>query len=109
MKYAIIELAGKQYRVHEGFSFVVDRLDAEPDQEIKVDRVLLVGDDESSTKEAAIIGAPVVEKAIVTLRVVDQFRATKIRVATYKSKSRYRKVRGHRQHQTTVLTTKITG
>jgi len=109
MKYAVIELSGKQYRVTEGLSFTLDKLDGEPEQEIVNSQVLLMGDDENSTKNNPIIGTPYIAKASVTLKVVDQFRDTKIRVATYKSKSRYRKVRGHRQHQTTVLVTKITG
>lgn len=109
MKYAVIELSGKQYRVTEGLTFTLDRLDTEVDKEIINSQVLLISDDAEDAKTEPKIGTPYLEKASVTLKVVNQFRDTKIRVATYKSKSRYRKIRGHRQHQTTVLVTKITG
>ena len=52
--YAIVEVLGKQYRVQEGNKVVVDRMDAEKDSEVSLDRVLMIGGE--STK----IGTPVV-------------------------------------------------
>lgn len=108
MKYAIIEIAGKQYRVTEGSFFTLDKIDGETDTEIVNKNVLLIGDD-SSEKAITNIGSPYIDKASVTLKIVEQLRDDKIRVATYKAKSRYRRVLGHRQHQTKLLVTKITG
>lgn len=107
MKYAIIELAGKQYRVHEGYTFTVDKQDAEVGNKLQITEVLMAGDDEKSTKTSTTIGAPYISKAVVELEVVEQKRSKKLRVATYKSKSRYRRVKGHRQHQTTLTVTKL--
>lgn len=101
-KYAVIQLQGKQHKVTEGEILVVDKLPEAAGQKIKVTDVLLLNDGKKVT-----IGTPLVEKAFVSLEVVDQQKGKKIRVATYKSKSRYRRVKGHRQHQTVLKVTKI--
>lgn len=101
-KYAIIQLQGKQYRVEEGDEFVVDRLTAEVGSKLDVTDVLLVVDGEQRQ-----IGQPIVPKAKVSLELVAHGRGEKIRVAKYKSKSRYRKVIGHRQNQSTVKVLQI--
>ncbi len=94
MSYAIIKLGGKQYKVTAGETIIVDKLPAaEPEVEFKTTEVLLL-----QTEKAVKIGAPYVEGASVTLLVAKHFKGDKLRVATYKSKSRSRKVHGHRQH-----------
>lgn len=100
--YAIIQLAGKQFKVSEGDTLVTDHLEYEPESELKVsDVVLLVAND------VAQVGAPILDGVSVTLKVVEHGKGEKIRVAKYKSKSRYRRVRGHRQHLTTFKVEKI--
>lgn len=108
MQYAIIELAGKQFRVTEGYTFTVDKLDTQAGKTITIKEVLMAGDDEKDTKTSTTVGTPHLDKAQVVLEVVEHGRGDKIRVATYKSKSRTRKVKGHRQHQTTLTVKKIT-
>jgi len=103
-KYAVIQLLGKQHRVTEGDEIVVDRVDHDEKKKFDVTDVLLVGDGAKVT-----VGQPLVEKAKVTLLVQKHDRADKIRVATYKAKSRYRKVKGHRQPQSTLTVEKIVG
>lgn len=95
MKYAVIQIAGKQYRVQEGQELTVNRLEAEEGKEMKISDVLLAVDG-----DALKLGAPLVEKANVTLKVKAHTQADKIRVAKYKAKSRYRRVLGHRQQET---------
>lgn len=104
MSYAIIQLQGKQYKVAQGDTLVVDRLPQEEKKNFDVTDVLLV-----SNGKAVTVGQPTVEKAKVTLSVQSHDKGEKIRVATYKAKSRYRKVRGHRQAQSTLLVEKIVG
>ncbi len=101
-KYAIIQLQGKQYQVSEGDTFLVDQLDKEAGSKFDVTDVLLVV--EGSERK---IGQPIVEGAKVSCELVSNQRGEKIRVAKYKSKSRYRKVHGHRQYQSTVKILKI--
>lgn len=91
MKYAVIQFQGKQYRVQEGDEFQVDRLEEQSGSNIKTDQVLLLQDDDSTH-----IGQPLVEGAQVTLEVLSEEKGDKIRVATFKAKSRQRKVRGFR-------------
>lgn len=105
MQYAIIQLAGKQFKVKAGDTITTDKLDAEADKTITLTDILFVGDD-ASDKELHI-GTPTVANASVTLKVVEHGKGDKIRVVKYKSKSRYRKVQGHRQHETTLEVTGI--
>jgi large subunit ribosomal protein L21 len=101
--YAIIQLAGKQYKVEEGETLTVNKLDEAPDKEFTITDVLLIGSD-----KARVVGTPLVEKASVTLKVVSNQKGDKIRVGKYRNKSRYRVVRGHRQSESTVAVVKIT-
>lgn len=102
MSYAIIQLAGKQYKVSPQEKLFVNRLPQAEGEIITITDVLLVGEG-----EATQIGTPLVAGAKVLLKVVDHYRADKIRVAKYKSKSRYRRMQGHRQHETTVVVESI--
>lgn len=100
MSYAVIQLQGKQFRVSPGEKLVVDRLADEDGAALKVTDVLLVGEGDNVT-----VGTPFVKGATVEMTVEAKTRGEKIRVFKYKSKSRYRKTRGHRQDQT-ILTVK---
>lgn len=96
-KYAIIELSGKQFKVMEGDQFVTDRLDCEEEKTFINDKVLFVKDGEEVK-----VGQPYVNQAKVEIKVVQHQRSKKLRVAKYKAKTRYRRVQGHRQHQSLV-------
>ncbi len=101
MTYAIIQLQGKQHRVSEGDTFDVDRI-VGADKTVTVTDVLLV-----NTNGSIKLGQPLVKGATVTLNVVEELRGEKIRVFKYKSKSRYRRTRGHRQELTRVTVSAI--
>jgi large subunit ribosomal protein L21 len=103
MKYAVIKLQGKQYKLTEGEQLTVDLLDVEDGKTFDVDEVLLVVEDGKEN-----IGTPLVKGAKVTLKALESGKGEKIRVFKYKSKSKYRKTIGHRQKQTTVQVEKIT-
>ncbi len=100
--YAIIKTGGKQYRVSEGEAVQVEKLNAEVGAEVVFEEVLTVVND-ADVK----IGAPVVEGAKVTAKVVEHGKADKIFVFKYKAKANYRRRQGHRQPFTTVEITKI--
>lgn len=100
-KFAIIQLQGKQYTVHTGDTLVVDRMELEEGKTVTIKDVLLTHDTSTT------VGTPTVNGASVTLKAVSHDKGDKIRVFKYKSKSRYRKTYGHRQHQTTLEVTKI--
>jgi large subunit ribosomal protein L21 len=102
MKYAVIQLAGKQYRVAEGDELTVNALELKDGEELVVkDVVLNVNDDQVE------VGTPLLSTTKVTLQAVSTALAKKIRVAKYRAKSRYRKVFGHRQLETAVRVVSI--
>ena len=95
MSYAVVQLQGKQYKVSKGDKLVIDKLDLKVGETLTTTDVLLVNDDKKVK-----IGTPLVKGAAVVFKVLNQGKGQKVRVAKYKAKSRYRKVRGHRQHLT---------
>jgi len=101
-KYAVIQLQGKQFKVSEGDKFIVDRLETQEGKKFKVTDVLLVGDGKDHQ-----IGTPTVKGATVEMKALTHQKGKKIRVVKFKAKSRYRKVKGHRQYETVVEVLKI--
>lgn len=100
--YAIVDLAGKQVVVEEGKDILVDRLPHEEGSSFSLENVLFVSDN-GSVK----IGAPTVAGAEVTARVVRHTKGDKVLVFKKKRRKGYRKMAGHRQHQTVVSIEKI--
>jgi large subunit ribosomal protein L21 len=100
--YAVIETGGKQYTVEYGDELEVELLDAEPGQEINLDRVLLVVDGDN-----AAIGQPVVADAAVGAKVLRQDRGEKTISFKYRPKARSRVKKGHRQELTVLKITEV--
>lgn len=92
--YAIVLSGGKQYKVTEGQTLDVEKLDAEVGSQVKLD-VLMVVDGE--TVKA---GADAVKGAEVVAEVVKHDKQAKILVFKYKSKKHSKKIQGHRQPYT---------
>lgn len=90
--YAIIKTGGKQYRVSEGQSLRVEKLDGEAGEAISLDQVLLVGGD-----GATRVGTPRVDGASVQAQIVRHARGKKIIVFKKKKRKGYHKKQGHRQ------------
>jgi large subunit ribosomal protein L21 len=93
--YAIIKVAGRQYRAVEGEFIDVDRLPYETGEEITIDEVLLVrGEDEVA------VGDPIITNVSVKATVEEQFRGEKLIVYKYRQRTSYRRKKGHRQYHT---------
>lgn len=90
--YAIVETGGKQFKVTQGATIFVEKLNAEVGSTVTLDKVLLLNN-EGSVK----VGAPLVDGAKVVAKVVAHGRDKKIVVFKYKSKKNYHKKQGHRQ------------
>lgn len=95
--YAIIETGGKQYKVQQGDVVFVEKLNEQSDAEITFDKVIAVGADDGLK-----VGAPYVNGANVTAKVVKNGKSKKITVFTYKPKKGKQKKMGHRQPYTKV-------
>ena len=100
--YAIIETGGKQYKVENGDQIFVEKLDTQADAEITFDKVIAVGADDGIK-----VGAPYVNGAAVTAKVIKNGKAKKVTVMTYKSKKNEKRKMGHRQPYTKVEITAI--
>ena len=96
--YAVIVTGGKQYKVAEGDTIFVEKLNAEEGAAVTFDNVLAISDGESLT-----VGAPTVEGASVTAKVVKQGKAKRIYVFKMKRKKNERSKKGHRQPYTKVV------
>lgn len=104
MKYAVIQLAGKQYFVREG-DIIKAQLPRGSSGAVEVREVFLTGSNNDGSD--AKIGKPCVKDAVVTLNVTEQKRGRKLRVMKYKAKTRYRKTIGFRALTTTLTVEKI--
>jgi large subunit ribosomal protein L21 len=102
--YAVFRTGGKQYRASAGERLRVERLDAEPGATVEFDEVLLVGEG-ADVK----IGSPLVTGGKVTATVTEQGRGKKIEVVKFKRRTRYKRLKGHRQFFTEVEITAING
>jgi large subunit ribosomal protein L21 len=93
--YAIFRAGGRQYRAEVGKTIDVERLPYEINHNFSINDVLLIGDGDNT-----LIGRPLVDGASVNLTVVDQYRGRKILVFKYRQRTKYRRMRGHRQYYT---------
>jgi large subunit ribosomal protein L21 len=97
--YAIVKTGGKQYRVEEGQTLLVERLPGEAGAKLDLEPLLLAGDE-------ALFGDKL-GKATVAAEVVEHLRGPKLRVNKFKPKRGYRRRAGHRQELTRIRVTKI--
>jgi len=102
MKIAIIKTGGKQYRVKEGQTIKVEKLEAESGAVVKFD-TLLISDEEANNLE---LGTPSLGEK-VSGEIINTAKDAKVTVVKYKSKTRYKKTVGHRQLKTAIKITAI--
>ncbi|MDX9970963.1 MAG: 50S ribosomal protein L21 [Candidatus Gracilibacteria bacterium] len=100
--FAIIEIGGKQYKVEKGLKFEVEKLDLPENEELKVEKVLMIEENND-----AKIGRPYLNGSSVTLKVIGQTRGEKVNTIKMKPKKRYIRHLGHKQHYTMVEVTEI--
>jgi large subunit ribosomal protein L21 len=103
MAYAIIEMGGKQYRVEEGDSVLVDRVGEDEGAKVSP-RALLYTDGKDAVMDGADLGKVKIE-AVVT----EHLKGPKIRISTYRPKKRHRRTMGHRSLLSRLEIKKITG
>jgi large subunit ribosomal protein L21 len=102
--YAVIKTGGKQYRVQPGDVLVVEKLAGEPGAKVAFDQVLMVGEGAAVT-----VGAPVVEGASVDATLIETRRGEKVKIFKKTRRQGYRRTRGHRQTESVLRVTQVTG
>jgi large subunit ribosomal protein L21 len=102
--YAIVEIAGQQFKVEKDRKIFVHRLDAKEGDAIDFEKVLLVDNDGSIT-----VGTPTVTGAKVTAKVLEHVKGDKVLVFKKKKRKSYRKLNGHRQQFTQLQIDSIVG
>ena len=107
--YALVEIQGRQYRVHEGANITVERMAGAGDT-VELNKVLLVGPDGEDGEDGngeTHIGRPYVAGAKVTATLEDHPRGRKLVIYKYRRRKHYRRKRGHRQPLTRLRIDKI--
>ncbi len=95
--YAIVDIAGQQFKVTQDQKIYVHRLQGEEGSKIEFNEVLLLDNEGKVT-----IGTPLVEGATITASIVAHLRADKVKVFKKKRRKGYQKESGHRQNLTQV-------
>ncbi len=101
--YAVIKTGGKQYKVSEGQTLKVEKLNAEEGASIDLDEVLMVADGENIK-----VGTPLVDGGKVTATVASHGRGKKVKIVKFRRRKHHRKQMGHRQSYTEIKIEKIT-
>ena len=95
--YAIVEIAGQQFKIEKDKKIFVHRLKAEEGSQVKLDRVMLV-EDSGNVK----VGTPTIKGAEVTATVLNHLKGEKVLVFKKKRRKGYQKMNGHRQYLTSI-------
>jgi len=101
--YAIVEIAGQQFKVSKDLKVYVHRLANEEGSKVSFDKVYLVDDNGSIT-----IGAPAIEGASVEAKVLQHLKGDKVIVFKKKRRKGYKKRNGHRQYLSQIVIEGIT-
>ena len=95
--YAIVDIAGQQFKVQKDMKVYVHRIEGEEGANVEFNNVMLTADD-GKVK----VGTPVVDGAKVTAKILSHMRAEKILVFKKKRRKGYQKCNGHRQYMTQI-------
>lgn len=95
--YAVIISGGKQYRVSEGETLRLEKIEADLGAEVKFDKVLMV-----ANGEQVKIGAPYLDGGAVRGTIVEHGRHKKVKIIKFRRRKHHMKHMGHRQHYTAV-------
>ena len=96
--YAIVEIAGQQFKVEKKQEIFVHRLEAEEGSKVEFSEVLLIDNDGKVN-----VGTPMVKGALVSAKVIEHMKGDKVLVFKKKRRKGYQKLNGHRQYMTRIL------
>ncbi len=104
MSFAIVEISGHQYPVRESEKLIVPLHVGEPGSSVKFDHVLMLGEG-----SAVKVGRPSVSGAVVEATVLAHRKGKKVIVGKFKRRRDYHRTKGHRQDETVLQITRISG
>jgi len=96
--YAIVDIAGQQFKVKKDQKIFVHRLEGEVGNQVDFDRVLLIDNDTNIA-----VGAPVISGAMVSAKILEHLKGDKVIVFKKKRRKGYRVKNGHRQYMTQIV------
>ena len=100
--YAVFKTGGKQYRVSEGETLKIEKLEVELGKKVTFNEVLMIADGENVQ-----VGSPLVDKASVEAKVISQGKGKKVNILKFKRRKQFMKKQGHRQVFTEIQIGKI--
>ena len=101
--FAVIEQGGKQHRVEEGSTIVIDRIPSEQNKKFSNKNVLLIVDDKNDVK----VGTPYLENVEVVGEVIEEIKDQKINILRFRRRKHSMRRQGHRQRFTKIKINKI--
>jgi len=96
--YAIVDIAGQQFKVEKDQKIFVHRIEGEEGSNVNFDQVLLIDNDKS-----VVVGQPVIEGAVVSAKILGHVRGDKVIVFKKKRRKGYQKSNGHRQYMSQIV------
>lgn len=100
--YAIVSIAGQQFKVEKGKKVFVHRLQGEIGDEVSFEKVMLISNDNNVN-----VGAPYITNAVVLAQIVSHLRGDKVLIFKKKRRKTYQKLSGHRQDFTEIMIEEI--
>ena len=100
--YAVFKTGGKQYRVSEGETLKIEKLEMEPGKKVTFNEVLMIADGENVQ-----VGSPLLDKASVEAKIISQGKGKKVNILKFKRRKHSMKQQGHRQLFTEIIIGKI--
>ncbi|MDO9510295.1 MAG: 50S ribosomal protein L21 [Bacteroidales bacterium] len=101
--YAIVDIAGQQFKVEENKSYFVHRLEGEEGSAVEFNKVMLVEADGNIS-----VGKPVIDGAKITGKIMTHLKGDKVIIFKKKRRKGYQKMNGHRQYFSKILVENIT-
>ena len=100
--YAIVDIAGQQFKVTKDQEIFVHRLDGEKEDKVEFDKVLLIDNDDKVE-----VGEPVIKGALIKGKILEHLKGDTVKVFKKKRRKGYKVLNGHRQHLSHVLIEEI--
>jgi len=101
--YAIVEIAGKQYKVEKDATLNVDKLDKNENDDLIIDKILMVSGDDK-----VMIGQPYLKNVTITAKVIGDIKGDKVRGIKFQKRKRHERTLGHRQNYSQIKISELT-